>query len=87
MRQFGVAGKRRQQTGTATAASGRPSSAGRLSLLSARERLVLALVAEGAADQRITERLFISARTVGSHLDRIRGKTGCRRCSEPRPAD
>ncbi len=37
------------------------------------------LVAQGVSDAQIAERLFISVRTVRSHLDRIRDKTGCRR--------
>jgi len=47
--------------------------------LSARERELLMLVAEGRTNAQIAQQLFISVRTVGSHLDRIRDKTGCRR--------
>ena len=47
--------------------------------LSDRERQVLALLAEGERDQDIADRLSISVRTVRSHLDRIREKTGRRR--------
>jgi DNA-binding NarL/FixJ family response regulator len=47
--------------------------------LSGRERQVLALLAEGERDQDIAEALSISVRTVRSHLDRIREKTGRRR--------
>jgi DNA-binding CsgD family transcriptional regulator len=47
--------------------------------LSARERELVTLVAQGATDAQIAARLFISVRTVRSHLDRIRDKTGCRR--------
>ena len=50
--------------------------------LSKRERELLALVAEGLTDNQIAEKLFISVRTVRSHLDRIREKTGCRRRAE-----
>jgi DNA-binding CsgD family transcriptional regulator len=32
-----------------------------------------------AADAQIAAQLYISVRTVGSHLDQIRDKTGCRR--------
>ncbi len=47
--------------------------------LSARERELITLVAQGRTDAQIAAELFISVRTVGSHLDRIRDKTGCRR--------
>jgi DNA-binding CsgD family transcriptional regulator len=48
-------------------------------LLSARERELVALVARGRTDAEIAEKLFISIRTVRTHLDRIRDKSGCRR--------
>jgi predicted ATPase/DNA-binding CsgD family transcriptional regulator len=47
--------------------------------LSARERELVTLVAQGYTDAQIAARLYISIRTVRSHLDRIRDKTGCRR--------
>jgi len=47
--------------------------------LSARERELVTLVAQGRTDADIAARLYISIRTVRSHLDRIRDKTGCRR--------
>ena len=47
--------------------------------LSARERELVALVARGRTDAQIAAELYISIRTVRSHLDRIRDKTGCRR--------
>jgi len=47
--------------------------------LSARERELVILVAQGRTNAQIAEELHISVRTVGSHLDRIRDKTGCRR--------
>jgi predicted ATPase/DNA-binding CsgD family transcriptional regulator len=50
-----------------------------LDQLSARERELVTLVAQGRTDAQIAAQLFISVRTVGSHLDRIRDKTGCRR--------
>ena len=37
------------------------------------------LVAQGRTNAQIAAQLYISVRTVGSHLDRIRDKTGCRR--------
>jgi DNA-binding NarL/FixJ family response regulator len=47
--------------------------------LTEREREILGLVASGERDADIAEQLFISIRTVRSHLDRIRDKTGRRR--------
>jgi non-specific serine/threonine protein kinase len=47
--------------------------------LSARERQLVALVAQGRSDAQIAAELYISIRTVRSHLDRIGDKTGCRR--------
>jgi predicted ATPase/DNA-binding CsgD family transcriptional regulator len=47
--------------------------------LTAREREVITLVARGHTDAQIASELFISIRTVRSHLDRIRDKTGSRR--------
>ena len=50
--------------------------------LSARERELVTLVAQGRTNTQIAGQLFISVRTVGSHLDRIRDKTGCRRLTD-----
>ena len=47
--------------------------------LSVRERELVTLVAQGRTNAQIAGQLFISIRTVGTHLDRIRDKTGCRR--------
>jgi DNA-binding CsgD family transcriptional regulator/tetratricopeptide (TPR) repeat protein len=47
--------------------------------LSARERELVILVARGRTNAQIAAQLYISVSTVGSHLDRIRDKTGCRR--------
>jgi non-specific serine/threonine protein kinase len=47
--------------------------------LSARERELITLVAQGRTDAQIAAQLCISIRTVRSHLDRVRDKTGCRR--------
>jgi predicted ATPase/DNA-binding CsgD family transcriptional regulator len=55
------------------------SAAPGLPRLSARERELVALVARGRTNAQIAGQLYISVRTVGSHLDRIREKTGCRR--------
>jgi DNA-binding CsgD family transcriptional regulator len=50
--------------------------------LSKREQELLMLVADGLTDAQIAERLCISVKTVHSHLDRIRDKTGARRRPE-----
>src|SRR6185312_14063791 len=55
-----------------------PGAAG----LSTRERELVTLVAQGCTDADIAAQLYISIRTVRSHLDRIRDKTGCRRRAE-----
>jgi DNA-binding NarL/FixJ family response regulator len=47
--------------------------------LSKRELELLSLLAQGETDADIAARMFISIRTVRSHLDRIRDKTGRRR--------
>jgi non-specific serine/threonine protein kinase len=47
--------------------------------LSARERELVILVARGRTNAQIAAELHISVRTVSSHLDRIRDKTGCHR--------
>jgi predicted ATPase/class 3 adenylate cyclase/DNA-binding CsgD family transcriptional regulator len=51
-------------------------------LLSEREREIVALLAGGATDAQIAERLVLSVNTVRSHLERIRDKTGARRRAE-----
>jgi predicted ATPase/DNA-binding NarL/FixJ family response regulator len=55
---------------------GPPQPAGKLS---ARERDLVTLVAQGRTDAQIAAELYLSVYTVRSHLDRIRDKTGCRR--------
>jgi predicted ATPase/DNA-binding CsgD family transcriptional regulator len=50
-----------------------------LTRLSPRERELVTLVARGNTDAQIAGQLYITVRTVSSHLDRIRDKTGCRR--------
>jgi DNA-binding CsgD family transcriptional regulator len=60
-------------------AIGEAESAPGIRQLSAREQELVALVGQGRTDAQIAGQLHISIRTVGSHLDRIRDKTGCRR--------
>jgi DNA-binding CsgD family transcriptional regulator len=63
-----------------TAPAPPPTAAGPgLAGLSTRERELVTLVAQGRTDAQIAGQLYISIRTVRSHLDRIRDKTGCRR--------
>jgi predicted ATPase/class 3 adenylate cyclase/DNA-binding CsgD family transcriptional regulator len=50
--------------------------------LSARERQIIALLAGGASNAQIAERLFLTTNTVRTHLDRIRDKTGARNRAE-----
>jgi predicted ATPase/DNA-binding CsgD family transcriptional regulator len=50
-----------------------------LARLSPRERELVTLVARGHTDAQIAAELYITVRTVSSHLDRVRDKTGCRR--------
>jgi len=50
-----------------------------LAMLSAREWELVTLLAQGGTDAQIAAQLDISIRTVRSHLDRIRDKTGCYR--------
>jgi DNA-binding CsgD family transcriptional regulator/tetratricopeptide (TPR) repeat protein len=50
-----------------------------LAKLSPRERELVTLVARGRTDAQIAAELYITVRTVSSHLDRVRDKTGCRR--------
>jgi predicted ATPase/DNA-binding CsgD family transcriptional regulator len=63
-------------------AAGQATAHGPDGLLSEREREILALLAGGATDTQIAERLYLSVNTVRSHLERIRDKTGARRRAE-----
>jgi DNA-binding NarL/FixJ family response regulator len=56
-----------------------PAAAPSQGPLTARERELVTLVAQGRTNTQIAAQLYISVRTVSSHLDRIRDKTGCRR--------
>jgi DNA-binding NarL/FixJ family response regulator len=76
-----AAGGRLEPVATGGPDAARPDS-DPVSGLTSRELQVLALLATGRTDQRIAAELVISVRTVQSHLDRIREKTGRRRRSE-----
>jgi DNA-binding NarL/FixJ family response regulator len=52
----------------------RPDSSSRLEQLSAREREVLALVGEGLTDRAIAERLWLTRKTVETHVRHILAK-------------
>jgi predicted ATPase/DNA-binding CsgD family transcriptional regulator len=60
-------------------AAPQPAGPPALTGLSPRERELVTLVARGRTDAQIAGQLYISIRTVRSHLDRIRDKSGCRR--------
>jgi DNA-binding NarL/FixJ family response regulator len=51
-----------------------PPAAGRLRVLTDREREVLALVGEGLANDDIAARLYMSPATVKTHVSRVMGK-------------
>ena len=55
-----------------------PSDAGRLAVLTEREREVLGLVAEGLTNEEIAERLVVSPLTAKTHVSRILTKLGAR---------
>lgn len=63
----------------AAPAAGPATGGGSTRSLSDREREIVALLAGGATDGQIAERLVLSVNTIRSHLDRIRDKTGARR--------
>jgi DNA-binding NarL/FixJ family response regulator len=54
----------------------RPESRSRLEELSSREREVLALLAEGLTDRGIAERLWLTPKTVETHVRHILSKLG-----------
>ena len=56
----------------------RTNSNGKLDLLSARERQVLDLLASGSTQNDIAEALFISPKTVATHIQRVLTKLGVR---------
>jgi DNA-binding CsgD family transcriptional regulator len=62
-----------------TVSAARPGDPAAGTTLSPRERELVMLVAQGRTNAEIAAGLHISVRTVASHLDRIRDKTGYRR--------
>jgi DNA-binding NarL/FixJ family response regulator len=54
----------------------RPRDPDPLAELTEREREVLALIAEGRSNHAISERLFLSPKTVETHISQILGKLG-----------
>jgi DNA-binding NarL/FixJ family response regulator len=54
----------------------RPRDPNPLAELTDREREVLALIAEGRSNHAISERLFLSPKTVETHISQILGKLG-----------
>jgi DNA-binding CsgD family transcriptional regulator len=65
--------------GVSAGGSGAAAADEGLVKLSPRERELVTLVARGRTDAQIAAQMYISVRTVSTHLDRIRDKTGCRR--------
>ncbi len=63
-------------TGGASATAAEPET--RLSVLTDREREVLACAARGLSNRQIGEELYISARTAGVHISNILSKLGVR---------
>ncbi|KDN87004.1 response regulator [Kitasatospora cheerisanensis] len=55
-----------------------PAAAGRLDVLTAREREVMALAATGLANEEIAERFFVSPFTVRTHIHRAMAKLDVR---------
>jgi len=58
--------------------AGRPVDAGRLSVLTEREREVLSLVAAGMTNEEIAAALYLSPLTAKTHVSRAMGKLGAR---------
>jgi DNA-binding CsgD family transcriptional regulator len=62
----------------ASAAAGRAAGTEGLGALSVREREIADLVAEGLTNREIGARLFLSEKTIESHLTRVFQKLGLR---------
>ncbi|HEY3671310.1 MAG TPA: LuxR family transcriptional regulator [Acidimicrobiia bacterium] len=73
-----IAGHIELETSGAAVASTTDSSRQRVASLSAREREVLAALADGLTNQELADRLFISERTANRHLSNIFTKLGVR---------
>lgn len=83
MRQFATAGGESHSSGSSSMSSGSSSSAhsnqGKVrerSPLSAREREIVGLVAQGYKNKEMAEKMFISEQTVKNHLHNIFDKLG-----------
>jgi len=55
---------------------------GRLDALTAREREIAALVAQGQANKQVAAALFLSEKTIEHHLSRVYAKVGVRSRTE-----
>jgi DNA-binding CsgD family transcriptional regulator len=73
---FEARGLRRPAQACRAALRGGGPIGGRPGGISARERDVLLLVAEGLPNRVIAERLYLSSRTVEKHVERLLAKTG-----------
>lgn len=62
----------------AAAAAGPPAAGPDLSVLTGREREILALVAQGLSNDEIATRLFLSPLTAKTHVNRAMAKLGAR---------
>ncbi|MGW7237456.1 response regulator transcription factor [Streptomyces sp. NPDC054804] len=67
-----AAGRELRASGAAPA----PEAGGPLGELTAQQRQIVQLVASGLSNREIGERLFLSPRTVGSHLYKVYPKLG-----------
>jgi predicted ATPase/DNA-binding CsgD family transcriptional regulator len=72
----GAAMSRPDMLGYALGARRQPALPGPLEVLTAREREIARLVAEGLTNRQIAARLVVSHRTVEGHVGRILGKLG-----------
>lgn len=71
----------RTRAGQAGADASRCGSPDAAQECTAREVELLAILAEGATNEEIAKRLFISEATVRTHLQHLRKKLGARSCS------